>query len=129
MGEIFKHIQTSLGVVIAVDGRCVVLTLLTAVEVDFLNLDFGGGTLLTVLFIAVDVDCSDECHHIALAEPIDDHICVAVLGGAGKEVGFGILLALALRAVAGNDELAKTALAFGLDFGIGSQSAGYHKLV
>ena len=96
---------------------------------DFLDFDLGRRTLLTVLFIAVDVDSSDECDHIALAEPIGDHICVAVPGGAGKEVGFGILLALALRAVAGNGELAKTALAFGLDFGIGSQSAGYHELV
>ena len=67
---------------------------------------------------------SDECDNIAFAEPIDYYISVAVPGGAGKEVGFGILLALTLRAVAGNGELAKTALAFGLNFGIGSQSAG-----
>ena len=96
---------------------------------DLLNFYLGGRTFLTVLFIAVDMDCSDECDHIALAKPIDDYICVAVPGGAGEKVGFGIFLALAFWTVAGNRELAKTALAFGLDFGIGSESACYHELV
>lgn len=60
-----------------------------------------------------------------LAEPIDDHISVAIPGGAGKEVGFGVFLALTLRAVASNGELAEAVLANGLDFGIGSHSASY----
>lgn len=96
---------------------------------DLLDFDLDKRTLLTVLFKAVDVDCSDECHHIALSEPINDHISVAVPGDAGKEVSFGILLVLTLWTVAGNGELAKTVLAFGLNFGIDSQSACYHELI
>lgn len=60
---------------------------------------------------------------MVLAKPIDDHIGVAVPGGAGKEVGFGIFLALTLRAVAGDRELAEAVLANSLDFRIGSHSA------
>jgi len=60
-----------------------------------------------------------------LAEPIDDHISVAVPGSAGEEVCLGSLLALTLRAVTGNGELAEAVLSNGLDFGIGSHSACY----
>ena len=60
---------------------------------------------------------------ISLAEPIDDHISVAVPGGAGEEGCLGRLLTVTLRAVAGNGELAEAVLSNGLDFGIGSQSA------
>ena len=64
-----------------------------------------------------------------LAEPIDDHIGVTVPGGAGEEVCLGSLLALTLRAVAGNGELAEAVLANGLDFRIGSHSASYQEFV
>ena len=71
-----------------------------------LDLDSDRRTLHAVLFVAVVVDRADERYHIALAKPINDHISVAVPSGAGKEVGFGIFLALTLRAVASDSELA-----------------------
>ena len=60
-----------------------------------------------------------------IAEPIDDHISVAVPGSAGEEVCLGSLLALTHRAFASDSELEEAVLANGLDFGIGSQSACY----
>ena len=61
----------------------------------------------------------------SLPRRIQENVCgaYAMEYDAGEEVCLGSLLALTLRTVASNRELAEAILTSGLDFGIGSQSA------
>ena len=63
----------------------------------------------------------------SLPRRIQENVCgaYAMEYDAGEEVCLGSLLALTLRTVASNRELAEAILTSGLDFGIGSQSACY----
>ena len=87
---------------------------------NFINLDLCRRAFLPVLFVAVDVYRADERHHIALAEPVENHISIAIPCDAIEEVRLGFFLTITLRTVAGNRKLAVAILTCGLDLRIGS---------